>query len=347
MSFHVGFKLVVRNKRRFVVVMSGLILAISIIGALFLVASNQSHEMGVSYLHTFRQPIHLSQTANSLNMTEYDALDELILEADALGTDVVEDVIHELRVTSYSPTSFMVTYFFTKNQTINWTGFVFNSTAFQNFEFVVEDQFDGYDETGPEQMLVGRVPAAPKEIMVSDLIATGFNITINDNVSICNEETEQMVPGFKVVGIVSGSSHTNEEIFIQYPDLVTLHGAIGESDFVYISYYGWSILHVQIDLSSATIFNVNEIVEKVSLLGSRIETGLAYNGYSYLVTNDMQALAMAGFMITVFLIIYMLLMVVMLLPAILLAGYISKTIALDMFERRATEFGQFRSRGFS
>nr|MDO8116089.1 hypothetical protein [Candidatus Sigynarchaeota archaeon] len=224
---------------------------------------------------------------------------------------------------------------------------VFNSTAFEDLEFEVRDEFDSFSQSNPGQRLLGRLPAAVKEIMVSEAVASGFNMTIGDNVSICNVETEQMVAGFKVVGIVTGSGHDAEEIFIRYPDFVALHQAIGESDNVYIYYYGWSIIQVQIDLSSVTIFNVNDIVGKVAVLENRINVGLVHDGYNYIVTNDMQALQMMTFMIMIFLIMYLVLMVVMLLPAIILAGYISKTIGLEMFERRATELSQFRSRGFS
>ncbi|MEX2757642.1 MAG: FtsX-like permease family protein [Candidatus Sigynarchaeota archaeon] len=346
-SFVLGFKLVWRNKRRFVVVMSGLILAISIIGALFLVASNQSHEMGVSYLYMFRRPISLSKFDNTLNMTEYDALDDMVLEADALGTDVVDGVFHEIRVSSQSPTSHSVAYFFTKNDTINWPTFVFNSTAFDQLEFVVKDDFSSYSQSGPGRRLIGRTPVASKEIMVSESVAIGFNITINNNISICNVETEQMVPGYKVVGILPAEGYDADEIFIQYPDFLGLHGFIGESDNVYLQNFGFSILKIQIDLSSVTIFNVNDIVEKVNLLASRINVGLVQKGYSYQISNEMEMLQMMNAVVIIFIMMYLLLMVGMLLPAIILAGYISKTISLELFERRATEFGQFRSRGFS
>jgi ABC-type transport system involved in multi-copper enzyme maturation permease subunit len=136
-----GFKLVWRNKRRFLVVMSGLILAISIIGALFLVANEQAREMGVDTLRGYERPISLSYGNTTINMTEYNGLDDLIFEADAIGTNAVEAIIHDLQVSPYNLTSFSIRYFFTKNQTLNWTTFVLNSSAYMNLVIHATDDF--------------------------------------------------------------------------------------------------------------------------------------------------------------------------------------------------------------
>ncbi len=134
-------KLVWRNKRRFIVVMSGLILAVSMIGALFLVASNQSHVMGLSYLYANRQPITLSDHSSTSNITEFQGLDDLVLEADSLGTNVVEKVSHDLSLTPLNPVTLEARYFLTKNQTINWTTLVVNSTEYQEFMFNAKDDY--------------------------------------------------------------------------------------------------------------------------------------------------------------------------------------------------------------
>ncbi len=346
-NLSLGFKLVWRNKRRFVVVMSGLILAISIIGALFLVANNQSHEMGLSYLYSFRQPITIEQPFSpSANLTEYEGLDDLVSEADSLGTNVVDKVIHELSLTPLNPSTLNLRYFLTKNQTIDWATLIVNTTQHQELMFNVQDDFSAFNQQTPGQALEGRVSVLPKEIMVDGLLASRFNITLNDSISLGNLETEQLVTGYKVVGIISTQFYTHQVLYMFYQDFLTLYST-GSNDIVYLDYDGHAIFRVQIDLSTASIFNVNEIVESVNLLAGRIKVGLANKGLDYYVYNSMEYLESASAMVILFMLTYLLLMIGMLLPAIILAGYISKTIGMEMFERRSVEFSQFRSRGFS
>ncbi len=344
-NLSLGFKLVARNKRRFVVVNSGLILAISIIGALFLVASAQAREMGLEYLQGYERPIGIHYMGTTMNMTDYNDMENLILEADALGTNIVDDVIHGLLAESLNGTGDPA-YCFSRNESIDWPALWLNSSMFTNLLMSISDDFNRQSLTESGWALNGSLPAKPKEIMLTKNIATAFNISINDTLTIGNYQTEQNVSGYKVTGIVLGSGSI-DMIFIRYPDFQVLHEAIGDSEMIRRIDLGYPVLEVQIDISSASIFTVNEIVEDVNLLANRIKSGITYKGLTYDLYNSMEFLSGISVMLTMFLLVYIALLVVMLLPAITLAGYVSKTIGFEMFEKRAAEFSQFRSRGFS
>ncbi len=344
-NLSLGFKLVARNKRRFVVVMSGLILAISIIGALFLVATAQSREMGLAYIGAYERPITISTTSTNMNMTDYNSLEGLIGEADALGTNVVDDVIHSFVATSLNGTGFPA-YCFSKDQTIDFVALLQNSTEFTDLYMYISDSFDKQSLAGMGMVLNGSVPVLPKEIMLTSNIATTFNISINDVLSIGNYQTQRNVTGYKVTGIIYGTG-LNKMAYIRYPDFKQLHEAIGDSVMIRLPNTGMSVLQVQIDMSTASIFTLNTIVENVNLLAGRVKNGINFLGLNFETFNSLEFMTAIGETIIIFLLLYIALLVVMLLPAIILAGHVSKTIGFEMFEKRAGEFSQFRSRGFS
>jgi len=343
-SFALGFKLVWRNKRRFAVVMSGTIFAISIMASIFLVSNYQGHEMGVSVVGGYQPPIYLQLPRYELNLTEYDQLDELVMEADALGTNIVENVGRDILLPpsngSWGPGCIL--YFVTKNLTIDWSNFTVNESDYENVFYHARDDFSGiYNEFGGS----GRLPIAPKEVMVTLTLAAEFSIAINDTIAIGNTETKQLATGFKVVGFIE--EMWSQRLFIRYSDFREMIASIATSDVIInINLYS-SLFSVYINLNGVNIYNLNDLSSKITTLANRIQIGINTREYGFTVYNRIQSSLEFYGLLALFILLYLGLQLGLLFPVIVLSNYVSRTIGSEMFEKREVEFSQFRSRGFS
>nr|MDO8112372.1 FtsX-like permease family protein [Candidatus Sigynarchaeota archaeon] len=342
-SFALGFKLVWRNKRRFAVVMSGTIFAISIMASVFLVSNYQGHEMGVMVISSYQPPILLENQGFELNLTEYDELEDLVFEADALGTNIVEKVGRDIGMPStngsWGPGSIL--YFLTKNQTIDWLTFTLNESAYYDVDYDARDDFSNINAM---YIRAGRLPTAPKEIMVTSSLATAFSITINDTIAIGNMQTEQLATGFKVVGFNDETGWMR--LFMQYDDFRAMISSIAVNDTI-CSSWSAATFSVYVDLNDVNIYNVNDLASRVTTLSNRIQIGVDADGYDFRVYNRMQYYSQDSWILVIFILLYLGLLLGLLSPIIVLSNYVSNTIGFEMFEKREGEFGQFRSRGFS
>jgi len=349
-SLSLGFKMVWRNKRRFLVVMSGTILAVSIIASVFLVGNFQGHEQGVSIIGQYQPPISINSNTNTMNISQYEQLDGIVKEADALGTNIVQNVTHDIVMNSvygggYYPST--VIYFVVKNSTINWTTFQFDSSTYEN---VIYEISDGFNNTPANTILSGTYPVNPKEIMMSSTLASNLSISVGDIVTIGNNATKKLETGFKVVGLTiepTGNYYPTGYIYMMYDDFRTLINSTTNNGTVSLaSSYP---LTVYVNLDSVNIFNLNDFIAKISTLATRISIALSNENLNFTVYNAVESDMPSGIslVITFYIISYLALLVVLLLPVIILSTYVSQTIGLEMFEKRTVEFGQFRSRGFS
>jgi hypothetical protein len=346
-SFSLGFKLVWRNKRRFAIVMSGTILAISIISSVFLVSNNQGYKIGYTMMKEMQPPLYINPQGNTkLNLTMYGQLDELIMEADALGTHVVDKINRHCSMTpvrGYWP-NMEIIYFYTKASTINWSSFILNETKYETLVF---NAYDDFKEIETSTVIEGSIPTASKEIVISSSIAGPNALFIGDLLSIVNNQTREIVTGYKVVGIYGESGSYYDAIYMQFNDFLEMIEVTGGSDEIEVAFLYEPIILAYVDLNQVNIYNLNEIISKVSLLKDRIQTGLEYHNYSFIIYNRLEYMGDMSLVITLFMLMQLGIFIGMLFPIIQLSSYVSRTINFEVFERREGEFAQFRSRGFS
>jgi len=329
--------------------MSGTILALSIISSIFLVANFQGHELGTSVIKEFQPPITITSNSNSMNITQYDQLAGIVQEADALGTNIVKNVTRHFYMASMTYGYNNDSYFITKNTTINWLTFYYNSSIFSNVEYSVNDNFDYLPAAA---IISGRAPENPKEILLTASFASKLSIAVDEIISIGDYGPNKLETGFKVVGLVSAEYSFFDSIIIDYTDFHSMIDTISTNGMIALGfgyYYNLNVLSVYINIDNVNIYDLNDIITKITNLETRVATGLNNKNLDFAAVNSAQYLSSQYVLLMIFLyvIMYLALLIVLLLPVIVLSNYVSQTIGLEMFEKRSIEFGQFRSRGFS
>lgn len=329
--------------------MCGTIFAISLIASIYLISNFQGHEMGIMELEENQPPIRISYEAsvynNYLNLSDLDRIPGLVNTADGLGDHIVEAVDRNVMMPFLNST--VCPYFITKNQSINWPTLKYDNATMAGITIDAQDDLS-LDLNSSFNIVTGHLPQDQKEIVISRQLASVMSLGINDIITIGNNITHQSESGLKIVGIsdfVSTIHASDYFIYMQYSDFDTLIQAMLVHNIINVI-SGYNLLDVYVNLNSVNIYNVNDFVTKVSLLATRIETKINDLGLNFTVTNYMASMQNMSIILILYALETLILTIALLLPVILLSNHVSDTINLEMFEKRAMEFSQFRSRGF-
>ncbi|MHA1681081.1 MAG: FtsX-like permease family protein [Promethearchaeota archaeon] len=371
--FSLGSKLVLRNKRRFFVVMIGLISALTLISSVFLVSVSQGHLHSLSILNNDDAPITVYPNQFSLfNLDDGEDIRELIVDVDGNWEGVVDEVTRRYKQPFSYYRSDTHYYTFTNKTagTVTWGESEFNTTndslssSLNSFYFAVDEELDEYIERASDPMVIaGRLPTGNKEILISSQISSFFSLAINDTVNIGSTENHTIDENYTVVGIYQYGNWNGINLnFIDhfvYMSNVTFYNLITNLTgspvlFIYQDWNDWyggtCGLVVKVDLASVNFYNIIQFISNVNFLANKLLLALESSGYtSFQIDNEYQYYS--NFLIQLQILFLILgftgMLLAFLLPMIILSSRVSREIGNEMFERREKEFSQFRSRGFS
>ncbi|MHA1791845.1 MAG: ABC transporter permease, partial [Promethearchaeota archaeon] len=352
----IGFKLLLRNKRRWIIIMVGALIALSVISSIYLISASKSRNFALQMIKDYNPVFSVTSRSESYNITELEETTQIIEDLDKLKYHIIDNFSRLLYINArynltvddyyYNQTEKKIL-FMTKNPAVDWNNLSINTSFYSDLIYITDDSLKSMFNK-KFSLDFGNLPENDNEIIVSSTVASHLGITLNDTISIGYGYNEKMISGFKVVGIFRYAGDPEyKRVFMNYDAFKSMVINATESDVVFD--FNSASVDIYVNFDSVSIYSFNMMAEKINQMGNEISNVIDNRGYALYFSNNIQFVTGPGFKLALYMIILLFSVILFgcLSPLVFLSNHVSILTGQEIFESREREFSQFRSKGFS